>query len=162
MDLCRRFVLCLLGAALAAPAPGVAQNDWHTYRNERYAFRLSYPADSRVEEHRLRGYHQISIDNADDTLELQSGKLRVDVLIYDLRLGHRPKGTCHELLRDTHSVKVGKVRALRGIYQPEGAEHIAQAICLESAKLQILVKALEGDQSTELAGRVLDSMRFGN
>src|SRR5690242_4803321 len=111
MDRRRRFVLCLLGAALAAPAWGVAQNDWLTYRNERYAFRLSYPADSRVKEHRLRGYHQISISNSDDGSELQSGELRIDVLIYDLRLGHRPKGSCHELLRETRSVKVGKVRA---------------------------------------------------
>lgn len=162
MDLRRRFVLCLLGAALAAPALGVAQDDWLTYRNERYAFRLSYPADSRVAEHRLRAYHQISISNTDDATELQAGKLRVDVLIYDHRLGHHPKGTCHELLRDTRSVKVGKVRALRGIYQPDGAEQIAQAVCLDSTKLQILVKAIEGDQATELAVRVLDSVRFGN
>jgi hypothetical protein len=162
MDRRRRFVLCLLGAALAAPAWGVAQNDWLTYRNERYAFRLSYPGDSRVKEHRLRGYHQISISNSDNASELQSGELRVDVLIYDLRLGHRPNGSCHELLRETRSVKVGKVRALRGIYQPEGAEQIAQAVCLDSTKLQILVKAVEGDQASALAGRVLDSVRFGN
>jgi hypothetical protein len=41
-------------------------------------------------------------------------------------------------------------------------EQIAQAVCLDSTKLQILVKAVEPDQASTLVGRVLDSVRFGN
>ena len=68
-----------------------------------------------------------------------------------------------ELLRDARSVKVGKVRGLRGIYQEQGAEDdtATQAVCVESTKVEILVKAMEGEPQTELANRVLDSVRCG-
>ena len=170
MGLRYRLVLCVIGVALATPALSVAQpsngkTDWRTYRNERYAFRLSYPGDSRVDTHRQRGYQHISIGNTvDAAIASEPGRLHVDVLIYDHRLGHRLKSACRELLRDARSVKVGKVSGLRGIYQEQGTEEgtATQAVCVESNKLEILVKAVQGEPQTELANRVLDSVRFGN
>jgi hypothetical protein len=170
MGLRYRIALCIIGVALATPALSVAQpsngrTDWRTYRNERYAFRLSHPADSRVDAHREPGHQHISIGNTPDAATAsESGQLHVDVLIYDHRLGHRLKGGCRELLRDARSVKVGKVRGLRGLYQQQGTEDSSamQALCVESTKLEILVKAVEGEPQTELANRVLDSVRFGN
>jgi hypothetical protein len=166
-------LLCaLLGAALAAPALSIgnprsdrssaADPDWQTYRNERYAFHLSYPSDSRVDTHRERGVQHISISRTAPD-EAQTGSYHVDVLIYDHRLGHKLKSTCKELLRDARTVKIGKVQGLRGIHQEGDDEHTAShAVCVESKRLHILVKASESDPQAELADRILNSVRFGD
>jgi len=167
-----RWLLCvLLGAALAAPTlsignprsrTGGIDPDWQTYRNERYAFHLSYPADSRVDTHRERGVQHISIRRGTPD-ETQPGSYHVDVLIYDHRLGHKLKSTCKELLRDARTVKIGKVQGLRGIQQEGDDERNAtHAVCVESKRLHILVKAIEADPQSDLADRILNSVRFGD
>jgi hypothetical protein len=166
-------LLCvLLGAVLAAPTLSIgnprsdrsraADPDWQTYRNERYAFHLSYPADSRVDTHRERGVQHISISRGTPE-ETQTGSYHVDVLIYDHRMGHKLKGTCKELLRDARTVRIGKVQGLRGIHQEGDDENSAtHAVCVESKRLDILVKAIEADPQADLADRILNSVRFGD
>jgi hypothetical protein len=171
-----RLVLCLvLGAAVTAPTLTIAKPrdartqgvdpDWLTYRNERYAFRLSYPADSRVDTRREHGFQHISISSnaVDEAQATPAPTYRIDVLIYDHRLGHRLKFACRELLRDARTVKVGKVQGLRGVHQEgEDEASAAQAVCVESTKLDIVVKAVDGDPQVPLADRILDSVRFGD
>jgi len=84
------------------------------------------------------------------------------VLIYDHRVGHKLKSSCRDVLREAHTVKVGKVQGLRGIHQQSEAESsAAHAVCVESKKLEIVVRAVETDAQTLLADRILDTLRFG-
>jgi hypothetical protein len=67
------------------------------------------------------------------------------------------------VLRDARTVKVGKVKGLRGMYQQgEDDATAAQAVCVESRKLEIVVKAADTEPLDPLANRILDSVRFGN
>jgi hypothetical protein len=162
----------LLGAAIAAPTLTIAKQrqghgadpGWATYRNERYAFRLSYPAESRVDTRRGHGFQHVSIsrDGGEPADAAQAAEFHIDVLIYDHRLGHKLKTGCRDLLQDAHAVKVGKIQGLRGIY-PAGDDQAEPrpAVCVESRKLDIVVKASDPDQQAPIADRILDSLRFG-
>jgi hypothetical protein len=164
--------LLLLAAALgigAASAPvsfaksrhaQAADPGWLIYRNDRYAFRLSYPEHSRIDSPRAHGVQQISIvpGDGEHAQDGSDAKYHVDVLIYDHRLGHRMKATCRDMLRDAHAVKVGKIKGLRGMHATGEGEGTA-AVCVDSKKLEILVKSVDADSA--VAERILSSLRFG-
>jgi len=168
-----RLLTALLLCAAAAGSPltiakqrqaQAADAGWLIYRNERYAFRLAYPPDSRVDTRRGPGLQQVSIvrsvaEQADAT---QAPAFHVDVQIYDHRLGHKLKMACRDFLYGARPVKVGKVQGFRGTYpdadnQPEAGS----AVCVQSKYLDIVVKAVDADPQAPLADRILDSLRFG-
>jgi hypothetical protein len=138
-----------------------ADPDWLTYRNERYAFRLSYPPASHVQTRREHGLQHIAI-SSNEPPEQQSATTgyHVDVLIYDRRLGHKLNAPCRELLREPHAVKVGKIQALRGTVQ-ENDTADSSAVCVESKKLVVLIRATDDGGQATLANRILDTLRFG-
>jgi hypothetical protein len=147
----------------AAPPAAVK---WKIYRDERYAFRLSYPADSQVQKGRDHGYQYMRVHNyeADPSQSaMQPGEYHLEVLIFDHRLGHRMRSSCRELVRDAHQVRAGKVNALRGLAeQSDDAAGTSFALCLQAGKVDVLVMATEQDPLGRLANRLLDGVRFGN
>jgi len=167
-------LLACLGCLVLAPEAARAEQEpaakpptgkWQTYRNERYAFRLSYPPDSQIHTRRERQYQYVRIQNyeADHQGELQTGAYFLEVFIFDHRAGHKLPGPCRELMSDARPVKAGKVNALRGLgdhaSDPGGTPF---ALCLQGMKVDVLVTATEEDQLGQLANRILDSVRFGN
>lgn len=108
-------VLVCAAPAAASHRAGSRPDGWKIYRNERYAFCVSYPADSRVQTHRDRHYQYSRIQNYDAAVqpqgELAPGEYYVEVFIFDHRLGHRMEGRCAELLREAHTVKWARSRA---------------------------------------------------
>ena len=168
-----RLLACLACLALGPeaaqaqqePAVKPASGKWQTYRNERYAFRLSYPPDSQIHTRRDRQYQYVRIQNydAEHQGELQSGAYHLEVFIFDHRAGHKLPGSCRELVSDAHPVKAGKVNALRGLGEHPGEQGGTPfALCLQGVKVDVLVTATEEDQLGQLANRILDSVRFGN
>ncbi len=178
---------CTLAALVAwlglQPVPAAAQQDptavqqeqaaapaavkWKIYRNERYAFRLSYPADSQVQTGRDRGYQYLRMHNYEPEPgsqgTLQPGEYHLEVLIFDHRLGHKMRSSCRELVRDAHQVRAGKVNALRGLAeQTDDAAGTSFALCLQAGKVDVLVMVTEQDPLGPLANRLLDGVRFGN
>jgi len=160
---------CLISAGSAANAQldATAQaSKRQAYTNDRYAFRLSYPADGQ--QHTLRdGRHQhVQIKNFDDAADteraLESGDYVVDIFIYDQRVGHKPGARCNELLSESSSAKLGRVRALRGKAEARADGSTAFAVCVESHRLEILVTGAEQDPLGPVVNRILDSVRFGN
>jgi len=144
-----------------------ARDGWKTYRNDRYMFRVSYPADGRVQTSRHRNYELVRILNHDDAGERQEGLAQgeyfVEVFIYDHRLGHRMDGKCHDVLREASPVKLGRIEAWRGTtVQADDTGSTPQAVCVESTKVDVVVTASEADPLGPLANRILDSIRFGN
>jgi len=139
---------------------------WKIYRDERYAFRLSYPADSQMERGRDRGYQYMRVHHyGPDPSQspTQPGEYHLEVLIFDHRLGHRMRNSCRELVRDAHQVRAGKVNALRGLAeQSDEATGTSFALCLQAGKVDVLVMATEQDPLGPLANRLLDGVRFGN
>jgi len=167
-----RPAAALLLVLLCAPPPaashraGSRPDGWKIYRNERYAFCVSYPADSRVQTRRDSHYQYSRIQNYDPATqppgELAPGEYYVEVFIFDHRLGHRMDGRCAELLHEAHAVKVGKVAGWRGTTDhAEDGGGTPQAVCVESTKVDVLVKATESDPLGPLANRILDTVRFG-
>jgi hypothetical protein len=149
----------------AAPTPDTAK--WKVYRDERYAFRLSYPPDSQVQTGRDRGYQYMRVHNYDPEPGVQSamqpGEYHLEVLIFDHRLGHRMKSPCRELVRDAHQVRAGRVNALRGLAgQADDPGATSFALCLQAGKVDVLVMATEQDPLGPVANRLLDGIRFGN
>jgi hypothetical protein len=169
------LAVCLVSPGLAL-VPAAAQQEpvaapgpvkWKTYRDERYAFRLSYPADSQVQTGRDHGYQYMRLHNYEaepgNQNGLQPGEYHLEVLIFDHRLGHRMKSPCRELVRDAHQVRAGKVNALRGLAeQADEAGATSFALCLQAGKVDVLVMATEQDPLGPLANRILDGIRFGN
>lgn len=140
---------------------------WQTYRNERYGFKLSYPADSQVQTSRDHHYQYVRITNhhsvPDGPAGLLADEYLVEVFIFDHRLGHKLSGPCRELVRNARPVKAGKVNALRGQAEPaDEASGIPSALCLQGVKVDVLIKAIEQEQGGPLVSRILDSVRFGN
>jgi hypothetical protein len=178
----RRCTLAAVAACLAliafAPIPVAAQQEvaaaptpttgkWKVYRDERYAFRLSYPPDSQMKTGRDRGYQYMRVHNYEaepgGQTGMQPGEYHLEVLIFDHRLGHRMKSPCRELVRDAHQVRAGKVNALRGLAeQPDDAGATSFALCLQAGKVDVLVMATEQDPLGPVANRILDGIRFGN
>jgi hypothetical protein len=168
-----RLVVC---AGCLAPMPEAAQAQqepavkpqmvkWQTYRNERYAFHLSYPPDSQIRTRRDRQYQYVRIQNyePDQQGNLQTGEYFLEVFIFDHRVGHKLSSPCRELVSEARSVKAGKVNALRGLADHAGdAGGTPFALCLQGVKVDVLVTATEEDQLGHLANRILDSVRFGN
>jgi hypothetical protein len=153
--------------ALQEPPAAPAAIKWKLYRDERYAFRLSYPADSQVQKGRDRGYQYMRVHNYEpepgNPGSLQPGEYHLEVLIFDHRLGHRMKSPCRELVRDAHQVRAGRVNALRGLAeQADEAGGTSFALCLQAGKVDVLVMATEQDPLGPLANRILDGIRFGN
>jgi hypothetical protein len=151
--------------AAAAPIPSTGK--WKVYRDERYAFRLSYPPDSQVQTGRDHGYQYMRVHNYDPEpggqSALQPGEYHLEVLIFDHRLGHRMKSPCRDLVRDAHQVRAGKVNALRGLAeQTDDAGATSFALCLQAGKVDVLVMATEQDPLGPVANRILDGIRFGN
>ena len=99
---------------------------------------------------------------AESARTLESGDYVVDVFIYDQRLGHKLSARCDELLSESSSVKLGRVKALRGKVEPSADGSTAFAVCVESHRLEILVTAAEQDPLGPMVNRILDSVRFGN
>jgi len=164
-----------VSAAAQQDPPAVVQNEqaatpapvkWKVYRDERYAFRLSYPADSQVQKGRDRGYQYMRVHNYESDpgqTAMQPGEYHLEVLIFDHRLGHRMHGSCRELVREAHQVRAGKVNALRGLAeQGDDAAGTSFALCLQAGKVDVLVMATELEPLGPLANRLLDSVRFGN
>ena len=148
-----------------AATPAVVK--WKIYRDERYAFRLSYPADSQVQTGRDRGYQYMRVHNYEPESGgqsvMQPGEYHLEVLIFDHRLGHRMRSSCRELVREAHQVRAGKVNALRGLAeQGDDAAGTSFALCLQAGKVDVLVMATEQDPLGRLANRLLDGVRFGN
>jgi len=159
----------LLAALAASSVVGATQRralppadpDWLTYRNERYAFRLSYPPASHVQTRREHGLQHIAISsNEPQEQQTSATAYHVDVLIYDRRLGHKLNAPCRELLREPHAVKVGKIQALRGMVQDTDTAE-SSAVCVESKKLAVLIRASDDGGQAALANRILDTLRFG-
>jgi hypothetical protein len=162
--------------AVAQQEPAVAQQEptaaraavkWKIYRDERYAFRLSYPADSQVRTGRDRGYQYLRMHNYEPESggqsTMQPGEYHLEVLIFDHRLGHRMRNSCRELVREAHQVRAGKVNAVRGLAeQSDDAGGTSFALCLQAGKVDVLVMATEQDPLGPLANRLLDGVRFGN
>jgi hypothetical protein len=165
----------LLGLTLA-PLVAVAQQEqateitsskWQTYRNERYAFDLSYPADSHVRTSRDHHFQYVRITNqqigSDGSAGLLAGEYLIEVFIFDHRQGHKLSGPCRELVRNAHPVKAGKVNALRGQGDPaDDAVGIPSALCLQGVKVDVLIKGIEEEQGGTRVSRILDSVRFGS
>jgi hypothetical protein len=162
----------LLGTAAAAPSLTIAKQrqvretdaGWQIYRNERYAFRLTYPPDSRVDIRRGHGLQQISIARSvtEQADAERSPVFLVEVLIYDHRLGHKLKMACRDFLYEAHPVRVGKVQGFRGTYpEADNQPEAGPAVCVQSKRLDIVVKAVDDDPQVPLAERILDSLRFG-
>ncbi len=153
-------------AAQQNPAAAPAAVKWKIYRDERYAFRLSYPADSQVQTGRDRGYQYMRVHNYEpdpSQSAMQPGGYHLEVLIFDHRLGHRMRNPCRELVRNAHQVRAGKVNALRGLAeQADDAGGTSFALCLQAGKVDVLVMATELDPLGPLANRLLDGVRFGN
>ncbi|HTS53498.1 MAG TPA: hypothetical protein VMH26_09520 [Burkholderiales bacterium] len=169
------LVACLAGGGFAPvrvaaeqeSVPTPAAGKWKTYRDDRYAFRLSYPPDSQVQTGRDHGYQYLRVHNYEPEPggqgTMQPGEYHLEVLIFDHRLGHRMKSPCRELVRDAHQVRAGKVNALRGLAeQPDDASATSFALCLQAGKVDVLVMATEQDPLGPLANRILDGIRFGN
>jgi len=168
----RLLAALLLSAAAATPTDTIAKQrqaqdaeaGWLIYRNDRYAFRLAYPPDSRVDTRRGQGFQLISIvrsvaEPADAT---QASAFQVDVLIYDHRIGHKLKMACRDFLYGARPAKVGKVQGFRGTYPDSDSQPEAgSAVCVQSKYLDIVVKAVDADSQAPLANRILDSLRFG-
>jgi hypothetical protein len=151
----------------AAYTPAVVK--WKTYRDERYAFRLSYPADSQVQTGRDHGYQYMRVHNYEPEPggqnAMQPGEYHLEVLIFDHRLGHKMRSPCRELVRDAHQVRAGRVNALRGLAEQAddtGTGATSFALCLQAGKVDVLVMATEQDPLGPLANRILDGVRFGN
>ena len=154
-------------AAQQESAPTPAAGKWKTYRDDRYAFRLSYPPDSQVQTGRDRGYQYMRVHNYEQEPgsqgAMQPGEYHLEVLIFDHRLGHRMRSPCRELVRDGHQVRAGKVNALRGLAeQADEGGATSFALCLQAGKVGVLVMATEQDPLGALANRILDGVRFGN
>jgi hypothetical protein len=169
------LLVCLSCLALGPPAAGAQQEQaaeitagkWQTYSNERYAFKLSYPADSQVQASRDHHYQYVRITNhqsgPDGPGGLLAGEYLIEVFIFDHRLGHKLSGPCRELVRNARPVKAGKVNALRGQAEPaDDAGGTPSALCLQGVKVDVLIKAIEEEQGGPRVGRILDSVRFGN
>jgi hypothetical protein len=151
----------------AAAAPTLSTGKWKVYRDERYAFRLSYPPDSQMKTGRDRGYQYMRVRNYDAEAGgqngMQPGEYHLEVLIFDHRVGHRMKSPCRELVRDAHQVRAGRVNALRGLAeQVDDAGATSFALCLQAGKVDVLVMATEQDPLGPVANRILDGIRFGN
>ena len=57
---------------------------------------------------------------------------------------------------------MGKVAGWRGTTEhADDAGGTPQAVCVESTKVDVLVKATEADPLGPLANRILDTVRFG-
>jgi hypothetical protein len=161
------FIPAPPATAQQQPAANASSGKWQTYRNERYAFRLSYPPDSQLHTHRSREYQYVRIRNyespAGDQDVRQPGEYSLEIFVFDHRLGHKLASPCRELLRDTRAVKAGRVNAVRGLAQSaDETSGIPFALCLQGMKVDVLVKATEEDQLGALANRILDSVRFGD
>jgi len=168
----RLLAALLFSAAAATPTLTIAKQrqvqdadaGWLIYRNDRYAFRLAYPPDSRVDARRGRGFQQISIARSvtEQADAVQASAFQVDVLIYDHRIGHKLKMACRDFLYGARPVKVGKIQGFRGTY-PDGDNQpeAGPAVCVQSKYLDIVVKGVDVDSQAQLANRILDSLRFG-
>ena len=168
---------CLAYLAVAASVPvhakqpqttinPVAPGKWQTYANERYAFTLSYPPDGRVETLRDGRHQHLRILNyartSENLLPLNPGEYDVEVFIYDHRLGHTLQIGCGKLLWEPRSVKLGKVKGVRGTIEQAEDGSTPFAVCVESGRLEILVTVSGPDPLGSLANRILNSVRFGN
>jgi len=149
----------------AATTPAVGK--WKIYRDDRYAFRLSYPPDSQVQTGRDRGYQYLRVHNYEpepgSQASMQPGEYHLEMLIFDHRLGHRMPSPCRDLVREPRQVRAGKVNALRGLAEhAEDAGATSFALCLQAGKVDVLVMATEQDPVGPIANRLLDGVRFGN
>ena len=69
---------------------------------------------------------------------------------------------CRDLLHDLRAVKLGKIQGLRGSIQDDERDTPAEpAVCVESRKVVVLIKASDADAQASLANRILDTLRFG-
>ena len=157
----------LLCSGVGAASDRSRADGWKTYRNDRYAFRVSYPADGRVQTHRHGRFQAVHILNYDDAAERQGalspGEYSIEVFIYAHRLGHRMDGKCHDVLREAGKVKVGRIAGWRGAaVQADDSGGAPQAVCVESTKVDVLVTASESDPIGPVVNRILDTVRFGN
>src|SRR5262245_17115548 len=148
----------------AAPA---AVGKWKIYRDDRYAFRLSYQPDSPVQPGRDRGYQYLRVPNYEPEPgsqgSMQPGEYHLEMLIFDHRLGHRMPSPCRDLVHEPRQVRAGKVNALRGLAErAEDAGGTSFALCLQAGKVDVLVMATEQDPLGPIANRLLDGVRFGN
>src|SRR5215813_1459120 len=100
-------------------AAGPAVGKWKIYRDDRYAFHLSYPPDSQVQTGRDRGYQYLRVHNYEPEPgsqgSMQPGEYHLEMLIFDHRLGHRMPSPCRDLVREPRQVRAGRVNALRGL-----------------------------------------------
>jgi len=169
------LVTCLGGLGLTSMRAAAQQETaavpaggkWKVYRDDRYAFRLSYPPDSQVQTGRDRGYQYLRVHNYEPEpggqSSMQSGEYHLEMLIFDHRLGHRMPSPCRDLVREARQVRAGKVNALRGLAErSEDAGATSFALCLQAGKVDVLVMATEQDPLGPIANRLLDGVRFGN
>ena len=169
------LVTCLGGLGLTSMRAAAQQetaaalpvSKWKIYRDDRYAFRLSYPPDSQVQTGRDRGYQYLRVHNyesdAGSQIAMQPGEYHLEMLIFDHRLGHRMPSPCRDLVREPRQVRAGKVNALRGLAEhAEDAGATSFALCLQAGKVDVLVMATEQDPLGPIANRLLDGVRFGN
>jgi len=170
------LVTCLGGLGLTSmraaaqqeTAAALPMGKWKIYRDDRYAFRLSYPPDSQVQTGRDRGYQYLRVHNYEPEpgsgqSALQPGEYHLEMLIFDHRLGHRMPSPCRDLVREPRQVRAGRVNALRGLAERgEEAGATSFALCLQAGKVDVLVMATEQDPLGPIANRLLDGVRFGN
>jgi hypothetical protein len=165
---------CLIAGAFGAfaqtpdlaPMQSVAPaGKWQVYRNDRYAFEFSYPPDGHLKVVRDGRRQHLRIQNyvasPDHEYATEDGEYDVDLFIFDLGLGQKSPERCAQSVHDGRSVKVGKVAGLRGVADETDDGRTAQALCVESRKLKVLVIGSEADPLGETIDDIIKSVRFG-
>lgn len=144
-----------------SPSPTVgSKTTWETYQNDRYGFKISFPAKSTVKPSLQEdpSPSRVRIQNytsSEDKNGLNPGEYYLEIFIVDKEI------SCDQELESSKAVKIGSVTAYRGMGMPGGeADGQRFGLCVNRNGTHFYIQATENSPQGIIVNNILNSFRF--
>lgn len=144
------------------------ESGWKTVENITYGFRLSVPANSRIEGHsgdnayeyiRIQNYHE---GDCEGELLLLPNKFWLEIHISDHKQKGKLERSCASYLINPTVSKRNGVKIYRGeVYNESGdSGGYMRGLCAEATDFDVYIVTTENNKATPLLKKILGSFKF--